>query len=55
MSKYAYNLLSLVAAGWGTVEAALAVLERREAACARDRASAAARAAARKRAAKTSA
>ena len=55
MSKYAYNLLSLVAAGWGTVEAALAVLERREAACARDRVTAAARAAARKRAAKTGA
>jgi hypothetical protein len=53
MSKYAYNLLSLVAAGWGTVDAALAVLARREAACARDRTTAAARAA-RKRAAKTS-
>ena len=51
MSKYAYNLLSLVAAGWGTLESALAVLERREAGCARDRATAAARAAA-KRAAK---
>ena len=53
MSKYAYNLLSLVAGGWGTLESALAVLARRERECARDRATAAARAA-RKRAANTS-
>ena len=51
MSKYAYNLLSLVAAGWGTVEDALAVLARREAECARDRA----RVAAKRVAAKTKA
>lgn len=48
MSKYAYNLLGLVAAGWGSVEDALAVLERRERECARDRATAAARRAASK-------
>ena len=50
MSKYAYNLLSLVAAGWGTVESALAVLGRREAECDRERA----RVAAKRAAAKTS-
>lgn len=55
MSKYAYNLLSLVAAGWGTLENALAVLARREAECARDRATAAARAARKRAAQKTSA
>ena len=54
MSKYAYNLLSAVAAGWTTVDGILPILERRERECARDRQRQRARAAA-KRAAKTSA
>lgn len=33
MSKYAYNLLSLVAAGWGTVADILPILENREREC----------------------
>jgi hypothetical protein len=50
MSKYAYNLLACVAAGWARVEDVLPVLERREAACQRER-----ERQARKRAEKTSA
>jgi len=52
MSKYAYNLLSAVAAGWTTVEGILPILERRERECERDRQRQHARRAA-KRAAKT--
>ena len=37
MSKYAYTLLGCVAAGWARVEDVLPVLERREAACQRER------------------
>lgn len=37
MSKYAFNLLSYVAAGCGTMETTLAILERRERECERDR------------------
>jgi hypothetical protein len=33
MSKYAYNLLGLVAAGWGTIEDMLPILEQRERQC----------------------
>lgn len=37
MSKYAYNLLSLCAAGWGSIEDILPILEARERECERDR------------------
>lgn len=37
ISKYAFNLLSYVAAGCGTMETTLAILERRERECERDR------------------
>jgi Transposase DDE domain len=37
MSKYAFNLLSYVAAGCGTIETTLAILERREKECERER------------------
>ena len=37
MSKYAFNLLRYVAAGCGTMETTLAILERRERECERDR------------------
>ena len=37
MSKYAFNLLSLVAAGWGSIEDILPILEARERECERDR------------------
>lgn len=37
MSKYAFNLLSCVAAGCGTMETTLAILERRERECERER------------------
>ena len=53
MSKYAYNLLSLVASGVASVEEILPILERRERECERDRQRQRARLAG-KRAAKTS-
>jgi hypothetical protein len=37
MSKYAYNLLSLCAAGWGSIQDILPILEARERECERDR------------------
>lgn len=37
MSKYAYNLLALVAGGWGSLENILPILERREKECERER------------------
>ena len=37
MSKYAFNLLSYLAAGRGSIETTLAILERREKECERDR------------------
>jgi hypothetical protein len=37
MSKYAYNLLSLCANGWGTIDDVLVILEARERECERDR------------------
>jgi hypothetical protein len=48
MSKYAYNLLSLVASGSASVEAILPILERRERECQRERQRQAAKRAAKK-------
>jgi Transposase DDE domain len=48
MSKYAYNLLSLVAMGCGTIEDVLPILARRERECHRERERQAAKRAAKK-------